>query len=98
MVPLLTYLAIHSKNNLWEGVTFTEHLLCAGYCAKHFANTISFNPILIASFQGSGSYILLYHDLNQQVITVCEKEMHFISLKPWGHPAVLPRWLVRKWR
>lgn len=59
MEPLLTCLAIHSENNLWEWVTFTEHLLCAGHYAKHFADM--FNPILISSFHGSGSHLLLSH-------------------------------------
>ena len=51
MDPLLTCLVIHSKNNLWEWITFTKRVPCASLSAKPFVNSIPFNPVLISPFR-----------------------------------------------
>lgn len=61
MEPLLTCLAICSKNNLWERVTFTKRLLNTGHCTKHFANPFPLILFWLHLFQGSESFLLLCH-------------------------------------
>lgn len=90
---LLAHTAIHCKNNLWEQLIFTKHLLHGVHCAKSLQTS---SPVIqFQCFFPKDQEDIFCSSLCQTTclfMTICGKEKHCLSLKPHGHSGC--RWFT----